>query len=565
MVDERLPPGEALEFRILGPLEVRAGDRVVPVRGEKQKALLGLLLMHANHVVSSDRLVDELWPDDPPESGLTALQVRVSQLRKALDASGTQNSIVTRAPGYVIQVEVDELDLLQFEQLVAVGRRALERGDPETGAERLGEALGLWRGPALADFPHESFAQAAIARVEELRLAVLERRVDAELALGREADIVGELETLVAEHPLREGLRRQLMLALYRSGRQVEALDAYRDARQTLVDQLGIEPCQALRELEAAILRQDPGLDAAATPESGSADAASPERSILVGSFGMADVGLLLFVAEPLVRSPVRELILVCLVTSGSELAAASALAAEQGAGLTARGVAARTAAFTAERPGEDVVKLAAEEAVDLILVGAPTELAETGMPTEDLRTILERAPCDVGILVAGTAGLRSIDAEHPVLAPFGGAEHDWAAIELAAWVARARDAPLRLLGTEADPEGETRDASRLLARASLVVQRATNVVAEPLLVPPGAEGIVRAAEDGGLLVVGLSTRKRQKGLGDVRLELVRRARPPVLLVRKGLRPGGLAPSETLTRFTWSLTELGGSRALPAR
>jgi hypothetical protein len=160
---------------------------------------------------------------------------------------------------------------------------------------------------------------------------------------------------------------------------------------------------------------------------------------------------------------------------------------------------------------------------------------------------------------------LQSIDAEHPVLAPFGGAEHDWAAIELAAWVARAQNAPLTLLGTEADPQEETRDASRLLARASLVVQRATDVAAEPLLVPPGADGIVKAAEAGGLLVVGLSTRKRQKGLGEVRLELVRRARPPVLFVRKGLRPGGLAPAETLTRFTWSLSQLGRKTPLPTR
>ena len=146
-----------------------------------------------------------------------------------------------------------------------------------------------------------------------------------------------------------------------------------------------------------------------------------------------------------------------------------------------------------------------------------------------------------------------------PILAPFGGAEHDWAAIELAAWVAGAQNAPLRLLGTQADPEAGTRDASRLLARASLVVQRATDVAAEPVLVPPGADGILSAAEGGALLVVGLSTRKRRTGLGEVRLGLVQQARLPVLLVRKGLRPGGLAPSESLTRFTWSLTQLGGA------
>ncbi len=548
-----------MEFRILGPLEARRGSRLLPVRGQKQRALLVILLLNANQVVSSERLVDELWPDEPPESGLTALQVRVSQLRKSLDVSGAGNPIVTRAPGYLIQVESDQLDLLRFERLTAQARNALEKGDTSKGAERLRQALALWRGPALSDFPYETFAQPAIVRLEELRFAALEQRIEADLALGEHAHLVGELEGLVSEHPLRERLRRQLMLALYRSGRQADALEAYRDARQALVEHVGIEPGPALRKLEHAILRQDPELDRTETLGAPRADIESPERAILVVTLAAADVEPLLFVAEPLARRPPRELILIRLVDDGSELAAASALVSDQRSGLMARGVVARAAAFTSAKPGEDVVKLAVDEAVDLLLIRAQPELVEADLLSADLQTILEQAPCDVGVLVARESGSPAISAAHPILAPFGGAEHDWAAIELAAWVAAAQNAPLRLLGTEADPRAGTRDASRLLARASLVVQRAANVAAEPVLVPAGADGILRAAESGGLLVVGLSPRRRQSGLGEVRLGLVRRARPPVLLVRKGLRPGGLAPSETLTRFTWSLTRLGGA------
>ena len=542
-----------MEFCILGPLEARADDRLLPVRGGKQKALLALLLLHANEVVSSERLVDELWPDEPPESGLTALQVRVSQLRKSLEVAGDPPPIVTRAPGYLVQVESDQLDLLRFERLAAQARGAFEKGDPNAAADRLRSALALWRGPALADLAYESFAQAAIVRLEELRLAALEQRIEADLALGRHADVVGELEALVGEHPLRERLRRQLMLALYRSGRQAEALEAYRAARQALVEHVGIEPGSALRELETAILRQDQSLDPPDVPY-------VAERTILVVSLGRAEVEPLLRVAEPLARRPPRELMLISLVGETSELAAASALVADQRTGLRARGVAARAAAFTSESPSDDVLELARDEAVDLLLVGAPPELVGTGQPPAALEVILERAPCDVGVLVAGKNG-SAADAAQPILAPFGGAEHDWAAIELAAWVAGAQNAPLRLLGTQADPHAGTRDASRLLARASLVVQRATDVAAEPLLVPPGADGILSAAEGGALLVVGLSTRKRRTGLGEVRLGLVQQARLPVLLVRKGLRPGGLAPSESLTRFTWSLTQLGGADA----
>jgi predicted ATPase/DNA-binding SARP family transcriptional activator len=246
-----------MEFRILGPLEVWDKDVEVSLGGQKPRALLALLLLHPNEVVSADRLIDELSGEDSSERAAAALRVNVSRLRTALP----QDVLATRSPGYVLRVGPDALDLHRFERLVDEGRSLLARGLAADASERLREALSLWRGPALADFAYDSFAQAAIARLEEIRLAALELRIEADLALGRHDELVGELEALVAEHPLRERLRRYLMTALYRSGRQAEALDAYQDARRALVNELGIDPGPALQELERAILRQDPVLD----------------------------------------------------------------------------------------------------------------------------------------------------------------------------------------------------------------------------------------------------------------------------------------------------------------
>ena len=231
--------GTAMEFRILGPLELSDGDRLLPLGGSSQRALLALLLLHANEIVSSDLLLDALWPEEPPGSGIAALQVRVSQLRKALGPAAEQ--LETKPPGYVLRLGRDELDLERFSRLV----EEADGAEPAVAAEQLREALALWRGPPLAELAYETFAEPAIARMDELRLAALERRIDADLALGRHADLVGELRALVAEEPLRERLRGQLMLALYRSGRQGEALEVYKEARRTLVDELGIEPSPA--------------------------------------------------------------------------------------------------------------------------------------------------------------------------------------------------------------------------------------------------------------------------------------------------------------------------------
>jgi DNA-binding SARP family transcriptional activator len=211
-----------VEFRVLGPLEVRDGDQSMPLGGAKQRALLALLVLNANRVVSRERLIDAIWGDDPPETAVTTVQVYVSRLRKLLGAQ----TPVTRPPGYLLEVEPEQVDLLRFERLLAEARQA----DPEAASRLLRDALVLWRGPALAEFS-EPFAKVEAGRLEDLRLAAVEARIDADLREGRHAELVGELDALLVEHPHRERLRGQLMVALYRSGRQAEALEVYRSAR----------------------------------------------------------------------------------------------------------------------------------------------------------------------------------------------------------------------------------------------------------------------------------------------------------------------------------------------
>jgi DNA-binding SARP family transcriptional activator/DNA-binding beta-propeller fold protein YncE len=258
-----------LDFRILGPLQVVADGTLLSLGGAKQRAVLALLLLHANEVVSSDRLIDELWGESPPESAANMLQGYVSHLRKTLEpgrARGEHELLVSRPPGYMLQIQPDQLDAERFERLTTEGRELLERGDATAAAERIRAALALWRGPAMADLAYEAFAKPHADRVEELRLVALEDRIDADLQLARHDALVGELRELVEHHPLRERLRAQLMAALYRCGRQADALEVYRDGRRVLLDELGIEPGPALRQLEQAILRQDPALGAPAPP-----------------------------------------------------------------------------------------------------------------------------------------------------------------------------------------------------------------------------------------------------------------------------------------------------------
>ena len=251
-----------MDFLILGPLEAWDGGRKLPLGGVRQRALLAMLLLHANEVVSSDRLVDALWDGAARRDALKALSVAVARLRKVLAPGpldgGAHRVLVTRPPGYALRLDPEQLDARRFERLVAEGRAA---ADPAAAARSLGDALALWRGGALADLAYESFCRPEIARLEELRLVALEDRVDADLALGGGAGLVAELEGIVEEHPLRERFRGQLLLALYRAGRQADALEAYRAARATLVEELGIEPGRRMRELHQAILRQDADLD----------------------------------------------------------------------------------------------------------------------------------------------------------------------------------------------------------------------------------------------------------------------------------------------------------------
>ena len=241
-----------MEFRILGPLEVVDEGRPVAIHRGKERALLAYLLLHANELVPADRLIDELWGERPPPTAPKILQNAVSQLRKALG----DGRLMTQPPGYRFRLESGELDLHRFEHLA-------ERGRAEGDAKLLREALATWRGEALADLRDELFAQRAAPQLEEARLAVLEDRIDADLAAGRHAELVPELEQLIGKNPLRERPYGQLMLALYRAGRQADALDAYQRARKTLNQELGLEPSPQLQDLERKILKHDPGL---ATP-----------------------------------------------------------------------------------------------------------------------------------------------------------------------------------------------------------------------------------------------------------------------------------------------------------
>ncbi len=548
-----------MELRILGPLEVADGEKTIALGGPKQRALLAILLLSAGDVVSTDRIVDELWGSEPPAKSAHTVQVYVSNLRKALGEHG-RDLLVTRAPGYCVEVDAASFDLARFESDLRDGRAALEHGEAETASATLADALALWRGAPLADFAYEPFAQQAIARLEELRLVATELRIEAELGLGRHAELIPELRALAAAHSRRERPRAQLMLALYRSGRQAEALQVFHETRAELVEQLGIDPGPALQELERAILRQDESLDVCGglgAPAS-SLVAPTPERSLLIAPEKDANFAALGALAEPLAGSHVpHELVLARLVDASgpgasAPLAEATASVNRLRQSLNGRGVAARAAAFTTTDRGSDVVRLATEHDVDLLLTDTMLDELERDAITRDLSAILHGAPCDVAVLVDRGQGRVVPGPGAPVLVPFGGAQHDWAALELGAWLASSTGVVLRLMGAlEGAKEG--RDASRLLAHAALAVQGLVGVATEPILVSPGESGLVEAAAGAGLLVVGLSESWQQEGLGGVRAAAARIVDAPMLLVRRGPRPGGLTAPENLTRYTWSL------------
>ncbi len=522
-------------YSILGPLAVDGADGSVRLGGPRQRSLLAVLLLHANRVVSIDRLAEQLYGEAPPVTAVTQVHRQVSELRRVLGP----DAIETRPPGYRLPVAPGQLDLERFERLTAEASTDLAHGDAARAGARLREALDLWRGEPLADLSFESFAAPAIARLQELRLGATEARIEADLALGRTAELVAELDALVVEHPVRERLHGQRMLALYRAGRQREALDAYRRLRRALVDAFGIEPTPPLQELERQILRHDPALEVAAAASAAPVRA----RSVLVAAHDAATLDSLLAIAAPLASAPGRELVVVHLVADPDDLpVAATELAARRGRLASP----ARAAAFTSTDVAADVLRLETAHEADLVLLGDIGALTGPSLP-ETLVQLLSRAAADVAILVAarrpGGAG---------IAVPFAGGDHDWAAVETAAWFALATGQELRLVGGRADDRDGRRDASRLLADASLAIQRLLGIDAAPRLVEPGVEPLLAELEGAALVVAGLSPRWRTEGLGAVRRELAARVAAPLLVVHRGVRPGGLAPPLAATRFSWS-------------
>ena len=477
-----------INVRLLGPVEAS-----VPLPGGKPKALLARLALDAGRAVSSGALVADLW-EAPPPSAPKILQAHVSALRKALGAE----AIETRAPGYALRGISS--DLGRFEELA---ERAEAEREPARRAELLRDALSLWRGEPLAEFAREPFAAAAARRLADLRLDALERRIAAELELGRHEQLVRELTALVRDEPLRERLRSHLMVALYRSGRQVDALAVYREGRRVLVDELGVEPSRALQELERAILRQDPSLD-------GEVRRSGRGCVLCAGTAGL-----------PLVAPLGRELLVVELVSEVSSLPEATRRLREVSPDV-------RTACFTTRDPSADLVRLAREQEAELLVVDVVTS------------SLLADAPCDVALLSGPSFAVRGA-----LVVPFGGDREEWPALELAGWLARAHELPLRLVGVEA----RGGDASRTLAAASLALQRFAGVAAEPVIVEPGVDSLLGAATDASAIVASL----RSAELDATRRDLRKRSPVPVLLVHGGLRPGGLAPDRSLTRFAWSV------------
>lgn len=545
--------GLGVTYAVLGPLEATVDGRPARLGGPRARAVLAMLLLRAGQVVPARVLVDAVWGERPPVSSGNLLQGYISDLRKELG----RESIRTTDPGYRLHVPADAFDLRRFEKLAADGSAALTRGGIDEALNRLSGALSLWRGPALADVVADNavadgVVAACAARLEDMRLAVQERHAEALLAAGDARQAAADLTHLVEAHPLREEPRALLMLALYRCGRQAEALEVFRHGRHTLVSELGIEPGAALRELEAAILRQDTALSAAAPRVSAAAPravqdpAGSRTRTVLIGALDSRALPDLTAVARRLLQgTDQHELIIASTVRDVAALHPCILILEEYRTALGRAGVTTRTAAFTSLTPGADLARLAAEQNAELLLIDAPDGLLEDAR----LTTLLDSAPCDVAVLVPGE------QRDGPVVVAFAGGENDWAAVELGAWFSRPTGDRLILMGALTGADG--RDASRMLANASLAVQRALGVWAEPLLVEPDPPALVAAARDAQLVVVGLTERWRHEGVGRTRTALATAGGRPTLLVRRGLRPGGLAARDPATRFTWTVAGAG--------
>jgi DNA-binding SARP family transcriptional activator/nucleotide-binding universal stress UspA family protein len=526
---------------------------VVPVGAAKKRMILAVLGLSGGEAVSTDRLIDAIWGARPPPSAGKALQVYISQLRDAVEpVRSTPSVIVSHAPGYALVLPPHAVDVRVFERLWDQGRRLRTREGPDSAADVLSRALALWRGPPLADLAYEDAFTLDVSRLEEMRWACLEDRIDADLAAGRQSDVIPDLEELSHRFPMRERTCELLMLAYYWSGRQADALHAYRRMRAALVGELGLEPSRRLVELERRILQQDPVLDGAvvqAAPRTPTGEAPEARRTILAvgaSSGGLTDV---LQIAAPLAGGTDAELVVVSVlppptVEASDALVSATRDLMDRSDALEAEGVVARVAAFSTPTPGRDLVKFAICHDVAMILANGESG---DGRWQETVSELLNSAACDVVLLFPGG----DPPSGTALLVPFGGGEHDWAALELAAHLARMRDAPLVLAGAALQ---DGTDASRMLAVASVVVQRTFGVVPKPVIIASGAAGVLAHVCDAGLIVVGVSARYRTEGLGDTRDAIVRDAGVPVLAVRHGRRPGLLAPPDRLTRFDWSLS-----------
>ena len=501
-----------LAFRVLGQLEAERDGVLVQVGGAKQQALLALLVLDLGRPISAPRLIDGLWGGDAPQSAAKALQLYVSQLRKVLGS----DAIVTRDDAYLVPARNVTLDLREFESLAESGRSQASARRPADAAARLAAAQALWRGDALEGLDAPGLAPAR-ARLDELRLVVQELLFDVRLSLGEHAAVLPDLTLLSRRYPLRGRLHEQLMLALYRDGRQIEALEVYRQLRDKLRDEVGLEPHARLRDLERAILQQDRQLDAPEVREA--------ERAVVAVGASPDRLASLL---APLARETAAELILLTLAADRGGLAEASKRLERH------RSARVRVAAFVSRRPGVDVARLAAEEGAELVVLDTPPSALAEPVPAG-----LREAACDVALFVDAAAGLPTA----AVTVLFGGADDDWRALELGAVFARAWSVPLRLAGVE--------NASALLARAALVVQRFAAVPTSPALFAPDDPATLAAAAAGSLLVAGAGSATTgalppsRSRLGALGL--------PVLLLRPGVRPGVLAPAHTFTRFSWSL------------
>jgi DNA-binding SARP family transcriptional activator len=520
-----------------------------PIRlgGPRQRSVLAILLLDANRVVSIDRLADELYGEAPPVSAVTQIHRQISELRALLEPDrphGAPGALIeTRPPGYRILVAPGGLDLELFERRAATAGSALAVGDAAQAVRLYREALAVWRGEPLADLAFEPFALPVVERLNDLRLSVTEQCLQAELELGRGAELVPELEQLVTDHPLHERLRGQLMVALYRAGRQPEALEQFRAGRAALLEAFGLVPTPALKELEARILRQDPALDGPSRPRL--APAREDSRTVLLAARDGAELDGLVTIGRSLAALGRHELLLTQTVEGEASLAAAVAATRARRDELATGRVTARAAAFVSRAFGPDLARLALTHDADLMVLEAGEQLGRDGSISEGLTLLLERSPCDVALL-AGSGALAFDDG---IAVLFAGGEHDWAAAELGAWLASGASARLQLIGVRGRHGG---DASMLLASASIAIQQVVGIDVEPVLADAGPDGLLAAAGTAGLAIAGLSPRWRREGLGASRRTLLD-AGSATLVVHRGTRPGGLAPREQLTRFTWTI------------